>query len=53
MQISKKSNTESIIKLNEGSTYDSIVNKFGVDVTAKMSFAMFSAGASYSYLRSI
>jgi hypothetical protein len=49
----KKSSTESIIKLNEGSTYDSIVNTFGVDVTAKMSFAMFSAGASYSYLRSI
>jgi hypothetical protein len=53
MQISKKGNSESIIKLNEGSTYDNIVSTFGIDVTAKMSFAMFSAGASFNYLRSI
>ena len=53
MQVSKKGNSESIIKLNEGSTYDNIVSTFGIDVTAKMSFAMFAAGASFNYLRSI
>ena len=53
MAISSKSNAQSTLRINEGSSYRDISGTLGIDVEAKIGFALFSVGASFSYMRSI